>query len=156
MNNNIDKIPRSFKADLTVVGGMGHVGLPISIAFANKELNVISYDKNIENIKYIKKGKMPFIEHNGEENLKKSIRKNKIRFTDSLTQNMKGSDFLITIGTPIDEFQNPSFIEIKNCIDEILPYVMKKNIIMLRSTIFPGTTEWIENYINKNYCLFLK
>ena len=45
MQNNLENIPIDFKADLTVVGGMGHVGLPISIAFANKNLNVISYDK---------------------------------------------------------------------------------------------------------------
>ena len=149
MYNNLENIPVDFKADLTVVGGMGHVGLPISIAFANKNLKVISYDKNIDNIKYLKKEKMPFVEYNGDKNLKKSIRNQNIKFTNKLLPNMKGSDFLITVGTPIDEFQNPSFIEIKKCVDEILPFVSKKNLIMLRSTIFPGTTDWIEKYVQK-------
>ena len=48
--------------DLSVIGGLGHVGLPLSIKFAEKGLKVCAYDINKSSIDQVKKGKMPFIE----------------------------------------------------------------------------------------------
>ena len=56
---------------ITVVGGAGHIGLPLSIVFANKGFSVSILDKNINAIEKAKKGIMPFKEKDGQRNLKK-------------------------------------------------------------------------------------
>lgn len=134
---------------LTVVGGGGHIGLPLSIIFANAGIEVICYDKNKNIIEQCKKGKLHFIEENGERELNKALKSKKIKFTTRLSNKMNNSDFLITIGTPVDEFMNPATDVIYHCLDEILPYVSENRLIILRSTIFPGTTESIQKYVNK-------
>ena len=63
---------------------------------------------------------------------------------------MKTGDFIITIGTPVDEFLNPSINLLKKCIKDLSNYISDKSLIMLRSTVSPGTTEWLSNYLNKS------
>ena len=57
---------------LTVVGGAGHIGLPLSLVFANSGIDVICYDNNEKIINECKKGKIHFKEKNGERELKKA------------------------------------------------------------------------------------
>ena len=125
---------------LTVVGGAGHIGLPLSLIFANSGIDVICYDNNEKIINECKKGKIHFKEKNGERELKKAIKNKKIYFTSHLGKINLNSDFIITIGTPVDEFMNPVTDVMYKCIDEIIPYVSNNSLIILRSTIFPGTT----------------
>jgi len=134
---------------LTVVGGAGHIGLPLSLVFANSGIDVICYDNNEKIINECKKGKIHFKEKNGERELKKAIKNKKIYFTSHLGKINLNSDFIITIGTPVDEFMNPVTDVMYKCIDEIIPYVSKNSLIILRSTIFPGTTEMVQKYVNK-------
>jgi len=137
---------------ITIVGGVGHIGLPLSVELANKGFYVLSYDINEANIDLAKKGQFHFLEKNGNKNLKKALKSNRLNFTSSCIDEMKGSDFILTVGTPVDEFLNPDFKYLKNCIDEISKYIVsKKQIVILRSTVYPGTTEWLKNYlVSKN------
>ena len=59
--------------DISVIGGLGHVGLPLSIAFANCGKKVCIYDINEEIYNKVKNGIIPFYEENMEEMLKKSL-----------------------------------------------------------------------------------
>ena len=60
------------KADIFIIGGAGHIGLPLGLLFADKGKKVILYDKNKKNIKKINNLEMPFMEKGGEKLLKKS------------------------------------------------------------------------------------
>ena len=134
---------------ITVVGGGGHIGLPLAIVFANKGFDVLAYDKNINPLNAAKKGKMPFMEKNGNIHLKKALKK-KLSFSNKIEKFIGQSTIIITVGTPVDEFINPDLSQIKNCIDELLPIIKKGQLIILRSTVSPGTTEWLANYLQKN------
>jgi UDP-N-acetyl-D-mannosaminuronic acid dehydrogenase len=68
---------------ITVVGGGGHIGLPLAIVFANKGFDVLAYDKNINPLNAAKKGKMPFMEKNGNIHLKKALKK-KLSFSNKI------------------------------------------------------------------------
>jgi len=57
---------------------------------------------------------------------------------------------IITIGTPVDEFLNPVYGAIKDCLDSILPHLSDDQMIVLRSTVFPGTTEWLHQYLERD------
>ena len=141
------------KNKITIVGGLGHIGLPLSVLFANKNFEVHVYDKNKDIIPQILKGKMPFLENQGNQNLKKALKK-KLYFHTDPGNYLKNSIILITVGTPVDSFLNPDMDYIKLCIDELIPFLSDKQLIILRSTVFPGTSEWIDNYLkSKNiYC----
>ena len=61
------------RADIVIIGGAGHIGLPLGLLFANKGKKVILYDKDKINIEKINNLKMPFMEKGGEKLLKKNI-----------------------------------------------------------------------------------
>ena len=134
---------------ITIIGATGHIGLPLSILFANKGFKVVGYDINSDNVKKANKGIMLFKEDNGLAEFKKARKKNNLYFVDKPSDEMKNGDFLITVGTPVDEFMNPDLSQLKKCINSILPYLNSKSLIILRSTVFPGTSEWLKNYLLK-------
>jgi UDP-N-acetyl-D-mannosaminuronic acid dehydrogenase len=137
------------KKTITVVGGCGHIGLPLSIILCNKGYNVIAYDLNNKIFSKILKGQMPFLESGASSQLKKAINSGRLILTDKPINQMKYGDFIITIGTPVDEFLNPSTRLLKKCIDDISDYIKNKSLVMLRSTVSPGTTDWLSEYLNK-------
>ena len=136
---------------ITVVGGAGHIGLPLSIVFANKGFDVAVLDKNRTAMELAKKGIMPFKEKDGTKNLKKALKK-KIKFYSKPSKYISNSTIVITVGTPVDDFLNPDMSQIKNCIDSLFPYLNKGQLIILRSTVYPGTSEWLYEYLNKKKC----
>ena len=60
------------KTDIAIVGGAGHIGLPLGILFANKRKNIVLYDKDKKNVDKINKLQMPFMEKGGLKLLKKT------------------------------------------------------------------------------------
>ena len=60
-------------------------------------------------------------------------------------------NIVITIGTPVDEFQNPVLRVMKECIDDLEPYLDNDQLILLRSTVYPGTTDWMHRYLADEY-----
>ena len=133
--------------DICIVGGAGHVGLPLALTFATRGFRVLVYDKNEEVLHRIEQGEMPYDEENGQSLLDQTNE------TDLLTlssdpASVEGADtVIITIGTPVDEFMNPVFKVIKNCADELLPYLSDDQLMVLRSTVYPGTTDWFDSYL---------
>jgi UDP-N-acetyl-D-mannosaminuronic acid dehydrogenase len=137
---------------ITVVGGLGHIGLPLSIILANKGFEVNILDKNKEGIEVTKKGVMPFKEIDGSKNLKLALKK-KLFFFSEPSNFIKNTSIIITVGTPVDNFLNPDMSQIKECIDGLIPHLNKNQLIILRSTVYPGTSEWLYKYLlNKKKC----
>ena len=124
---------------ITIIGGAGHIGLPLSIVFANKGFDVYVLDKNIKAIEIAKKGKMPFKEKEGDKKLKKALKN--MSFFSKPSSFISDSTIIITVGTPVDNFLNPDMSQIKDCIDDLIPYLSKGQLIILRSTVYPGTSE---------------
>lgn len=137
------------KYDVCVIGGCGHVGLPLAIAFASKGVNVCIYDINKNALEKIANGEMPFLEAGADKLLENTI--DKTLFTSDDPQVISDSKFIITIiGTPVDEHLNPEFTLMKNFIKNLLPYFKDGQYFILRSTVFPGTTEKINTFLKNN------
>lgn len=131
---------------ICIVGGLGHVGLPLAISLANKDAIVTIYDINPKSIKMVSQGKMPFLEAGSEDVLKKVL--GKTLFISSDKKAISENHFvIIVIGTPVDEHLNPQFTVFKNFFDDILNYINDDQHIILRSTVFPGTTDKIRDYL---------
>jgi UDP-N-acetyl-D-mannosaminuronic acid dehydrogenase len=136
--------------DICIVGGAGHIGLPLSIAFADKGKKVIIYDLNEKSLNIIERGEMPFKEDGAEAILKRVI--NKTLFTSKKSDAISQSKYIIvTIGTPVDEHLNPKFHEMKHFFDGIIPFLKNDHIVILRSTVYPGLTEKIQRMLKKVY-----
>lgn len=147
--------PRSIRAasaqsaDLTVVGGAGHVGVPLVLSFAAKGLSVNVNDINEDGLATLKSGRLPFIEHGADALLTKALADKRLFFTAKPNEISTKGPVIITIGTPVDEFLNPVRRVIQACIDAIVPHLKDGQLIVLRSTLYPGTTDWIDEQIKR-------
>ncbi len=135
--------------DLTVVGGAGHVGIPLVLAFAEAGYRVNVHDVNRDALATLQSGRMPFIEHGGEQLLVRALKRSRLVFTSSPADVFRTGPVIITIGTPIDEFLNPVRKVVQDCIDALLPYLADGQLLVLRSTVFPGTTDWLDGYLRR-------
>lgn len=139
----------AYVADLTIVGGAGHVGIPLVLSFAAKGLTVNVNDVNLDSIAALKAGRLPFIEYGAEELLTDALRNNRLIFTSKPSDISNSGPVIVTIGTPVDEFLNPERHVVQECIDALLPYLRDNQLLVLRSTLYPGTTEWIGEYLKR-------
>ncbi len=133
--------------DICVVGGGGHVGLPLSLVFASKGKKVRIFDINTKTIQTILSGQMPFMEKGAEPLLQDALAKGLLE-ADTTPECIRGASVvIITIGTPVDEFLNPSLKAIHRCFDELLPILSDDQLIVMRSTVYPGVTESMAAYL---------
>lgn len=137
------------QADLTVVGGAGHVGIPLVLAFAEAGLTVNINDLNKDTLATLRAGKLPFIEYGAEPLLAKALANSRLVFSSSPETISKRGPVVITIGTPVDEFLNPVHGDVQRCIDALLPHISDDQLLVLRSTVYPGTTDWLADYLKR-------
>jgi UDP-N-acetyl-D-mannosaminuronic acid dehydrogenase len=129
-----------YSYDICVVGGCGHVGLPLASAFAKEGKKVIINDLNEDAIKCVESGRVPFMEEGLEDVLKQTV--GKTLFLSSDKKVISESEFVVVVvGTPVDEHLNPVFSTLKKFFDSITPFLHDGHTVILRSTLFPGLTE---------------
>jgi UDP-N-acetyl-D-mannosaminuronic acid dehydrogenase len=135
-------------ADVTVVGGAGHVGIPLVLALAEAGMRVNVNDLNKESLATLQAGRLPFIEFGADGALAKALANKRLTFTDSPDRISGGGPVIVTIGTPVDEFLNPVRKVVQDCIDAVLGSLHDGQLLVLRSTVFPGTTDWLAAYLD--------
>jgi UDP-N-acetyl-D-mannosaminuronic acid dehydrogenase len=136
-------------ADLTIVGGAGHVGVPLVLSFAAKGFQVNVNDINPDTLATLKAGRLPFIEYGAEPLLTKALAEKRLIFTSKPSDISPNAPVIVTIGTPVDEFLNPVRRVIEECIDRLTPHLHDGQLIILRSTLYPGTTVWIDEHLKR-------
>jgi UDP-N-acetyl-D-mannosaminuronic acid dehydrogenase len=146
---NPARIASSQTADLTVVGGAGHVGVPLVLSLASKGFVINVNDSNLGNLAALEAGRLPFIEHGADGLLASALRNKRLIFTNKPSEISNSGPVIITIGTPVDEFLNPERDVIQQCIDMMLPHLRDDQLLVLRSTLYPGTTDWISAYLQR-------
>ena len=133
--------------DICVVGGAGHVGLPLALSFADKGRKVLIHDIDEAALKTIARGELPAIELGAEPLLKKALAAGTLLLTADPRHVGKAATVVVTVGTPVDEFLNPVHRGLKKCIDGLLPHLRDGTLLILRSTVYPGTTDWLARYL---------
>ena len=93
--------------------------------------------------------RLPFIEHGAGELLSNALRDHRLIFTSKPSEISNPGPVVVTIGTPVDEFLNPERDVVQNCIDMLLPYLSDGQLLVLRSTLYPGTTDWIGAHLRR-------
>ena len=130
--------------DLVIVGGCGHVGLPLALSLAESGYHVGINDIDQEKIELVRAGVVPFRETGAEELLGKLLPTGRLELSRDPAMLERTRTVILVIGTPIDEFMNPSVRIFDRVLDELTPHLKDGSLVILRSTVFPGTTETVE------------
>lgn len=133
--------------EVCVVGGAGHVGAPLAIVFASKGLRTVAYDVNRDALAALTAGRLPFLEFNGEPLLRKALQAGRLHFSSDAASVRDVPIVIVTIGTPIDEYHNPRLQVITRCLDDLIPHLSDDQTLILRSTVYPGVTEFVDRYL---------
>ena len=128
---------KDFKKLKIAIIGLGYVGLPLALAFS-KKFKVLGFDIDNERVKSLKLGK----DHNNEFGKKEIVNKN---LTFSTFENhLKEQDiFIITAPTPLQKNNLPNLNPLKNATVTVAKNKKKNSIVIIESTVYPGTTEEI-------------
>ena len=132
----------TFLRDVVVIGGCGHVGLPLAIAFADRGLNVVVYDINEHAVARVNDGIVPFEEPGAAEVLQRTIGKNLVATTDPSVVSTAEA-VVVVIGTPVDEHLNPDPQAVPSAIEKLAGQLRDGQLLVLRSTIYPGVTSLV-------------
>lgn len=130
--------------DVVIVGGCGHVGLPLALSLADCGYRVGIDDIDAAKVELVKAGHVPFLEAGAEALLKKLLPTGRLELASDPRSIRRTDTVILVIGTPIDEFMNPSVRIFDKVLDELVPHLKNGSLIVLRSTVFPGTTESVE------------
>lgn len=131
--------------DVVIIGGLGHVGLPLGLVWADAGLTIGTLDLDESKKKLVNMGKMPFLEHGAEPILQRVIGK-KFFVLNDISEITNAKAVLITIGTPVDEYLTPQLLVMTRLADSLIPHLRSGQHIILRSTVFPGTSQRLNEY----------
>ena len=130
--------------DLVIVGGCGHVGLPLALSLADSGFRVGINDIDEIKLAQVKSGQVPFRETGAEQLLAKVLEQGSLELSADPAMLQRTQTVILVIGTPIDEFMNPSVRIFDRVLDELTPHMQAHSLVILRSTVFPGTTDGVE------------
>jgi UDP-N-acetyl-D-mannosaminuronic acid dehydrogenase len=125
--------------DICIIGGAGHVGLPLALVFARAGQRVLVYDVNQAAIDTIKGGTMPFIEYGAEPLLAAALRDGLLQFSSDASDISRAGIVIVAVGTPVDEYLNPKLRALFDLFKKIRPHLAPEQTIIIRSTVFPRT-----------------
>ena len=125
--------------DICIVGGAGHVGLPLALVFAGAGQRVIIFDTNTTAMAAIEGGTMPFIEYGAEPLLASALAGGRLTFSSDAGDIARARHVIIAIGTPVDEYLNPKLRALLDLFTKIRAHLDPDQTIIIRSTVFPRT-----------------
>lgn len=135
-----------FRYDVCVVGGCGHVGLPLALSFARSGLSVSIYDIDERAVAMVRSGRMPFVEAGAEPILGEVIGRS-LEVANDPDLVRWSRHVVVIIGTPVDEHLNPTFHAMRRFFVSLLPHLVDGQCVILRSTVFPGATAKVRELI---------
>lgn len=137
---------------MVVVGGGGHVGLPLAIAFADRGLSVLVHDLSETAVGLVNDGILPFLEPGAEPKLKAALLERRIHASTNPAVVADAEHVVVVIGTPVDEHLNPDPRAIPRALAGCTPHFRDGQMLVLRSTVYPGVTALVERMVG-DLCL---
>ena len=136
--------------NISVIGGCGHVGLPLSLYLSHFGHKVVAFDISIENVKKVQSKIMPFIETGFQDILSEVVENGNFKATTDINEITESEVLIVVIGTEVDEHMNPQPNKIIEVMQNLLDLVKDGQLIILRSTVFPGVTKKVEDFFLQN------
>jgi UDP-N-acetyl-D-mannosaminuronic acid dehydrogenase len=136
-----------FECDLVVIGGCGHVGLPLAIAFADRGAQVAIYDVSESAVESVNAGILPFDEPGAAPLFERAVASGRLHASTDPAVVGLAENVIVVIGTPVDEHLNPNQTAIPRALSTCASYLRDGQMLVLRSTVFPGVTALVEKMI---------
>lgn len=139
-----DQLLQKINDKTIVIGiiGMGYVGLPLALEFAEKGFLTIGFDIDERKIPLLNAGKS-YINHIKEDKIKKAVDNKKFFATSDFSKLTETDAIIICVPTPLNEHREPDMTYIENSGKVIAQYLKAGQFIALESSTYPGTTEEI-------------
>src|SRR5215217_2656707 len=131
--------------DVCVIG-LGRVGLPLALSFADTGLSVLGVDNDADVLGALRSGRMPFKEPGTDELLARTALDLSARAADAA----QARSIVLTLGTPSFSHIEIDMGDIRSVLDDLLPLLQHDQLVVLRSTVAPGTTEFVAGYLEKH------
>jgi UDP-N-acetyl-D-mannosaminuronic acid dehydrogenase len=125
------------------------VGLPLGLALADAGRDVTLYDINKAAIELVGGGTMPFLENGADEVLQRVLEAGRLHLSADPESVEAAEHVIIVVGTPVDEHLNPNPGHVLRAIELMAENLRDGQHVVLRSTVYPGTTAMIERLLEK-------
>jgi UDP-N-acetyl-D-mannosaminuronic acid dehydrogenase len=136
-------------AQSVAVVGLGRVGLPLALSFAKRGLQVIGVEREESVLRALDASEMPFHETGTQELLEEVLRDGRFERTRTVSEAARADQIVLTLGTPAHVHIEIDVSQIRGVIDDLLPVLREGHSLVLRSTVAPGTTEWVAGYVEQ-------
>lgn len=137
----------SFSRDVVIVGGCGHVGLPLGLVLAHAGISVTLYDLDANAVDSVRAGKMPFWERDADAMLERLIATDLLDATIDPNSVSEAEHVVLVVGTPVDEHLNPDPKFVRSAVEGLLDQLRDGQHVVLRSTVYPRVTAMVEKLI---------
>jgi UDP-N-acetyl-D-mannosaminuronic acid dehydrogenase len=131
--------------DVCVIG-LGRIGLPLALSFADAGFSVLGVDNDTKRLDSLRAKRMPFKEPGTDELLERVQLDLSARAADAA----QADAIVLTLGTPAMSHIEIDMGAIRAVLDDLLPLVRADQLLVLRSTVAPGTTEFVAGYLEKH------
>jgi UDP-N-acetyl-D-mannosaminuronic acid dehydrogenase len=135
--------------DVAVIG-LGRVGLPLAITFADHGLSVLGVDKDADRLATLRDGRMPFKEPDTEAPLARALATGRLALSERAADAAQADTIILTLGTPSFSHIEIDMSDIRTVLDVLLPLLREGQLLVLRSTVAPHTTEFVAGYLEKH------
>jgi UDP-N-acetyl-D-mannosaminuronic acid dehydrogenase len=143
------RTPVTWTKDVVVIGGCGHVGMPLAIAFADRGLRVGIYDISDRAVKQVNAAQLPFEEPGAAQPLARAVASGQLVASTDPALVAEAENVVVVIGTPVDEHLNPDPEAIPRALADCAKHFVDGQLMVLRSTVFPGVTALVERMVQK-------
>jgi UDP-N-acetyl-D-mannosaminuronic acid dehydrogenase len=136
-------------ADRVAVVGLGRIGLPLALSFADRGLEVVGIDKELDRLQEVGGGRMPFEETGMQALLERVLAVGRLKLTQRIEEAAGCQHIVLTLGTPAFSHIEIDISDVRGVVDDLLPLLREGHSLILRSTVGPGTTEWVAGYLEQ-------
>jgi UDP-N-acetyl-D-mannosaminuronic acid dehydrogenase len=133
-----------FPLEVVLIGGCGHVGLPLGVALADRGASVVLYDVSEDAVKLVNDAVMPFEDRAAAPVLERVVADGRLRATTDPAVVGQAENVIVVLGTPVDEHLNPDPRAIPRALSLCSEYLVDGQLLVLRSTVYPGVTALVE------------
>jgi UDP-N-acetyl-D-mannosaminuronic acid dehydrogenase len=142
-----DRLQGKFVA---IIGGCGHVGLPLGVKLALAGASTRLVDINQDAVDSVNAGRFPFLEKGGDDQLRRALARGLKAAAGP--EAAGAADVLIFVtGTPVDEHLNPKLSEVLRIFELYEPFLGPGKLVVMRSTLFPGTMEHLHERLTRSH-----
>jgi UDP-N-acetyl-D-mannosaminuronic acid dehydrogenase len=135
--------------DVAIIG-CGRVGLPLALAFADRGMRTLGVEVDPDRLAAVRAARMPFEEPGAPEILERDTAAGTIDWSDRVADAAAAEHIVITLGTPSFSHIEIDMRDIRGALDDLLPLLRPGHSLVLRSTVAPGTTEFVAGYLAKH------